>query len=135
MGGGEITRYIGRHGSKRREGCADCRSAALMLKTAANAAACRSKFSQNAPVLADRQFFKDLTLPFYGYNRPGAKLEAYATFWHQNDRESQGAFDCIKAFRDRFRRDLKNSMYRHSSYMATTTRLLIGASALPRRSW
>src|SRR6266853_4656483 len=79
-GGGEVARYIGRHGSKR------VSKAVLigavppqMLKTAANPGGLPMEvFDQiRTGVLADRsQFFKDLSIPFYGANRPGAKALA-----------------------------------------------------------
>src|SRR5258706_1374334 len=53
-------------------------------------------------VLADRsKFFKDLTIPFYGYNKPGAKASEGVrdSFWLQGMQASiKGAYDCIKAF-------------------------------------
>jgi non-heme chloroperoxidase len=53
-------------------------------------------------VLADRsQFFKDLSLPFYGYNRPGAKVSEGVrdSFWLQGMMAGhKAAYDCIKAF-------------------------------------
>jgi non-heme chloroperoxidase len=95
-GGGEVARYIGRHGTK-------CVAKAvligavppLMLKTPANPAGTPiAVFDQlRAGVLADRsQFFKDLSLPFYGYNRKGAKVSegVLAGF--------PAAYFCIKAF-------------------------------------
>src|SRR5450432_3792902 len=77
-GGGEVTRYIGRHGTKR-VGKAVLISAIppLMLKTEANPGGLPvAVFDQlRASVQVDRsQFWTDLSLPFYGYNRPGAKI-------------------------------------------------------------
>ena len=75
-GGGEVARYIGRHGKsvwpkrRRRPSRRDGKGRRAIL------AACRSVSSMaiRAGVQADRsQFFKELTFPFYGYNRPGAK--------------------------------------------------------------
>lgn len=104
-GGGEVARYIGRHGT-RRVAKAVLISAIppLMLKTAANPGGLPLEvFDQiRASVLADRsQFFKDLSLPFYGYNRPGAKESQGVrdSFWLQGMMAGlKGAFDCIKAF-------------------------------------
>src|SRR5712692_3363218 len=77
-GGGEVARYIGRHGTKR-VAAAVLISAVppLMVKTAANPEGLPIEvFDQiRDAVLADRsQFFKDLSAPFYGANRPGAKV-------------------------------------------------------------
>lgn len=104
-GGGEVARYIGRHGT-RRVAKAVLISAIppLMLKTAANPGGLPLEvFDQiRASVLADRsQFFKDLSLPFYGYNRPGAKESQGVrdSFWLQGMMAGlKGASDCIKAF-------------------------------------
>jgi non-heme chloroperoxidase len=65
-----------------------------------------------AGVLADRsQFFKDLSMPFYGYNKPGAKVSQGVrdSFWLQGMQASiKGAYDCIKAFSETdFTDDLK----------------------------
>jgi len=72
-GGGEVARYIGRHGTKRvAKAVLIGAIPPLMLRTAANPGGLPIEaFDQiRAGVLADRsQFFKDLTLPFYGYNR------------------------------------------------------------------
>src|SRR5579863_3403506 len=77
-GGGEVTRYIGRHGTKRvAKAVLIGAIPPLMLKTPSNPGGLPIEvFDQlRANVLADRsQFFKDLSLPFYGYNRPGAKI-------------------------------------------------------------
>jgi non-heme chloroperoxidase len=77
-GGGEVARYIGRHGTKRVAKAVLIGAVPpLMLKTTANPGGLPiDVFDQiRAGVLADRsQFFMDLSLPFYGYNRPGAKV-------------------------------------------------------------
>ena len=104
-GGGEVARYIGRHGT-RRVAKAVLISAIppLMLKTAANPAGLPIEvFDQlRADVQADRsQFFKDLSAPFYGGNRPGAKVSQGLRdfFWLQGMQCGYtGAYDCIKAF-------------------------------------
>ncbi len=89
-GGGEVARYIGRHGTDARgQGGADRRGAAAHAEDRRPIpAACRSRCSTtSAPAsLADRsQFFKDLTTPFYGSNRPGAKVSQGVrdSFWLQ----------------------------------------------------
>jgi non-heme chloroperoxidase len=77
-GGGEVTRYIGRHGTKRvAKAVLISAIPPLMLKTEVNPLGLPMEtFDQvRANVLADRsQFWRDLSMPFYGYNRPGAKI-------------------------------------------------------------
>src|SRR6202030_1394035 len=77
-GGGEVARYIGRHGTKRVSKAVLISSVPpLMLKTPANPAGSPMEvFDQlRTAVQADRsQFFMDLSMPFYGFNRPGAKV-------------------------------------------------------------
>ena len=104
-GGGEVTRYIGRHGTSRVAAAVLIGAIPpLMLKTAANPGGLPiSVFDEiRAGVAADRsQFFKDLSLPFYGYNKPGAKVSEGVrdSFWLQGMQCSiKGAYDCIKAF-------------------------------------
>src|ERR1700686_2180034 len=104
-GGGEVARYIGRHGSKRVSQAVLIASVPpLMLKTKNNPGGLPiSVFDPiRAGVVADRsQFFKDLSLPFYGYNRSGAKTSQGVrdSFWLQGMQASiKGAYDCIKAF-------------------------------------
>jgi non-heme chloroperoxidase len=104
-GGGEVARYIGRHGSKRvAKAVLIAAIPPLMLKTAANPGGLPIEvFDQlRASVQADRsQFFKDLTVPFYGANRPGAKVSQGLrdTFWAQGMQAGfKAAYDCIKVF-------------------------------------
>jgi non-heme chloroperoxidase len=104
-GGGEVARYIGRHGTKRVSKAVLISAVPpLMLKTAANPAGLPiDAFDEiRAGVLADRsQFFKDLSAPFYGANRPGAKVSQGLrdSFWLQGIVAGHKAvFDCIKAF-------------------------------------
>jgi non-heme chloroperoxidase len=104
-GGGEVARYIGRHGTKRvAKAVLIGAIPPLMVKTPANPAGTPMEaFDQlRAGVLADRsQFFKDLTLPFYGYNRPGAKVSEGVrnAFWLQAMMAGMPAcYFCIKAF-------------------------------------
>jgi len=104
-GGGEVARYIGRHGTKR-VAAAVLISAIppLMLKTPANPAGLPIDVFDGLRkgVAADRsQFFKDLSVPFYGANRPGNTVSQGMrdTFWLQGMMCSlKGAYDCIKAF-------------------------------------
>ncbi len=104
-GGGEVARYIGRHGTKRVAKAVLIGAVPpLMVKTAANSGGLPMEvFDQiRANVLADRsQFFKDLTLPFYGYNRSGAKISegVRESFWLQGMMAGfPAAYFCIKAF-------------------------------------
>ena len=114
-GGGEVARYIGRHGTTRVAKAVLIGAVPpLMLKTAANPGGLPMEtFDQiRAGVLADRsQFFKDLTTPFYGANRPGAKVSQGLrdSFWLQGMQAGfKGVIDCIKAFSETdFTADLK----------------------------
>jgi non-heme chloroperoxidase len=104
-GGGEVARYIGRHGTKRVAKAVLIGAVPpLMLKTPANPGGTPIEaFDQiRSAVLADRsQFWKDLSLSFYGFNRPGAKVSQGLTdsFWLQGMLAGHKAvYDCIKAF-------------------------------------
>jgi non-heme chloroperoxidase len=104
-GGGEVTRYIGRRGSKRVAKAVLIGAVPpLMLKTAANPGGLPLEVFDGirAGVVADRsQFFKELTMPFYGYNRPGAKVSEGVrnSFWLQGMMAGfPAAYFCIKAF-------------------------------------
>ena len=104
-GGGEVTRYIGRHGTKRvAKAILISAVPPLMLKTDANPAGLPlAAFDEiRAGVLIDRsQFFKDLSAPFYGADRPHAKVSQGLrdSFWLQGMLcGHKAAFDCIKAF-------------------------------------
>jgi non-heme chloroperoxidase len=104
-GGGEVVRYIGKFGSKRvAKAVLIGAIPPLMLKTVANPGGLPIEvFDQiRSGVLADRsQFFRDLTLPFYGYNRPGAKVSegVRESFWLQAMMAGMPAcYFCIRAF-------------------------------------
>ncbi|AKB33690.1 Non-heme chloroperoxidase [Methanosarcina siciliae HI350] len=104
-GGGEVTRYIGRYGTDRVARAVLIGAVSpLMLKTPANPAGTPIEvFDQiRASVKADRsQYWKDLSLPFYGYNRPGAKISEGVrdSFWLQGMMAGfPAAYFCIKAF-------------------------------------
>jgi non-heme chloroperoxidase len=104
-GGGEVVRYIARHGQKRVAKVVLISSVPpLMLKTEKNPGGLPlSVFDEiRAGVAGDRsQFFRDLSLPFYGYNKPGAKTSegVRGEFWRLGMQVSIiGAYDCIKAF-------------------------------------
>jgi non-heme chloroperoxidase len=114
-GGGEVARYIGRHGSKRVAKAVLIGAVPpLMLKTDNNPGGLPISVFDGirAGVVTDRsQFFKDLSLPFYGYNRSNAKTSQGVrdSFWLQGMQVSiKGAYDCIKAFSETdFTEDLK----------------------------
>jgi non-heme chloroperoxidase len=114
-GGGEVAHYIGRHGNQR------VAKAVLvgavppqMVKSATNTGGLPMDVFDGIrkAVVEDRsQFFMDLTLPFYGYNRPGAKISQGVrdTFWAQGMQCGlKNAYDCIKQFSETdFTADLK----------------------------
>jgi len=115
-GGGEVVRYIGRHGTKRVSKAVLIGAVPpLMLKTETNPGGLPLSVFDGirAGVTADRsQFFKDLTIPFYGYNKPDAKISQGVrdSFWLQGMQVSiVGAYNCIEAFSETdFTEDLKN---------------------------
>jgi non-heme chloroperoxidase len=104
-GGGEVARYIGRYGTARVAKAVLIGAVTpLMLKTAANPGGLPMETFDDirAGVLADRsQFFKDLSVPFYGANRPGARVSQGLrdAFWLQGMQAGfKAVIDCIKAF-------------------------------------
>ncbi|MGO4572840.1 alpha/beta fold hydrolase [Microvirga sp. 2TAF3] len=114
-GGGEVTRYLGRHGTSRVAKAVLVGAVPpLMLKTQANPGGLpRESFDDIRKATFDNraQFFKDLTIPFYGYNREGAKVSEGIRdfFWLQGMLGGiKGQVDCIKAFSETdFTEDLK----------------------------
>jgi non-heme chloroperoxidase len=104
-GGGEVARYLGRHGTKRVAKAALISAITpLMLKTPKNPLGSpvevfdglRAALAANRP-----QFYIDITLPFYGYNRPGAKISEGIRqhWWLQGMVGSVKAhYDCIRVF-------------------------------------
>jgi non-heme chloroperoxidase len=114
-GGGEVAHYLGRHGTQ------PVAKAVLigavppvMVQKESNPGGLPINVFDDirAGVAADRsQFFKDLTMPFYGYNRPGAKISegVRENFWLQGMMGGhKGEYDCIKAFSETdFTEDLK----------------------------
>jgi non-heme chloroperoxidase len=114
-GGGEVARYIGRHGSTRvAKAVLISAVPPLMLKTPANPGGLPIEVFDEirTNTLADRsQLFKDLSAPFYGANRPGAKVSQGLrdSFWLQGMLGGlKGIYDCIKAFSETdFTEDLK----------------------------
>jgi non-heme chloroperoxidase len=119
-GGGEVARYIGRHGTNRVAKAVLIGAVPpLMLKTEANPGGLPMAVFDDirAKVLADRsQFFQDLSEPFYGANRPGSKVSQGLRdwFWLQGMQAGfPGVIDCIKAFSETdFTEDLKSSTSR-----------------------
>ena len=104
-GGGEVARYIGRHGNQRvAKAVLISAVPPLMLKTPANPSGLPLEVFDKlrAAVMADRsQFWKDLSMPFYGYNRPGAKISEGVrdSFWLQGMQAGfPASYFCIKAF-------------------------------------
>jgi non-heme chloroperoxidase len=104
-GGGEVARYIARHGTKRVAKVVLIGAVPpLMLKTPANPGGTPIDVFDKirASVQADRsQFWKDLSLPFFGYNRSGAKVSegVRESFWRQGMMAGfPAAYFCIKAF-------------------------------------
>jgi non-heme chloroperoxidase len=104
-GGGEVARYVGRHGTKRVAKVVLIGAIPpLMLKTPANPAGTPIEaFSQlRSAVVADRSaFWKELSMPFYGYNRAGAKVSegVRESFWLQGMMAGfPASYFCIKAF-------------------------------------
>jgi non-heme chloroperoxidase len=104
-GGGEVARYIGRHGTRRVAKAVLIGAVPpVMIKSDKNPGGTPMEaFNQiRANVLADRsQFWKDLSMPFYGYNRPGAKVSegVRESFWLQGMMAGMPAsYFCVKAF-------------------------------------
>jgi non-heme chloroperoxidase len=114
-GGGEVTRYIGRHGTSRvAKAVLVSAVPPLMLKTEVNPDGTLSEaFDEiRAGVSADRsQFFKDLSVPYYGANRPDAKVYEGVrdAFWLQGMQGGlKNEYECIKAFSETdFTEDLR----------------------------
>ena len=104
-GGGEVARYIARHGTSRVAKAVLIGAVPpIMLKTEANPGGLGIEVFDGirASVLADRsQFFKDLTVPFYGANREGSKVSQGLrdSFWMQGMMAGlKAVYDCIKQF-------------------------------------
>lgn len=113
-GGGEVARYIGRHGTERISKAVLIGAVPpIMLKTANNLSGLPKEVfdEMRKSVLADRsQFFKELSGPFYGANKPGSKVSQGLrdSFWLQGILGGlKGIYDCIKAFSETdFTKDL-----------------------------
>jgi non-heme chloroperoxidase len=114
-GGGEVARYIGRHGTKRVVRAVLIAAVTpLMLKTAANPEGLPIEVFDGlrASLFQDRsQFYKDFAVPFYGANRPGAKVSQgiLDQFWLWSMQSGlKNAYQSIKAFSETdFTEDLK----------------------------
>ncbi len=114
-GGGEVTRYIGRYGSKRVAKVVLIAAVPpIMLKTQANPEGLPMEVFDGlrAGLLRDRsQFYRDLAIPFYGANRPGAKVSqgTLDQFWLWSMQAGlKNAYESIKAFSETdFTEDLK----------------------------
>ena len=114
-GGGEVARYIGRHGNKRVARAVLIGAVPpVMLKSAANPEGLPIEVFNGIRdgVAGDRsQFYKDLAVPFYGANRPDAKVSQgqLDQFWLWSMQSGQkNAYECVKAFSETdFTEDLK----------------------------
>jgi non-heme chloroperoxidase len=115
MGGGEVARYVGRHGTKHVAKVVLVSAVPpLMLKTDKNPGGLPiDAFDEiRTGILTDRsQFFKDLSAQFYGANRSGSKVSQGLrdSFWLQSDIASiKAVYDCVKAFSETdFTKDLE----------------------------
>ena len=112
-GGGEVTRYIGRHGTKNVAKIVLISAVPPLLVTGKPGGLPIEDFNQlRAAILADRaQFWKEFSKPFYGANRPGAKVSQglLDSFWLQSMLGGHKAiYECVKAFSETdFTEDLK----------------------------
>jgi non-heme chloroperoxidase len=114
-GGGEVARYLGRHGTSRvRKAVLMSAVPPIMLKTDANPQGLPMKVFDDIrqSIVNDRsQYWRDLAVPFYGYNRQGAKPSqgVIESFWLQGMLGSIKAhYDCVKAFSETdFTNDLR----------------------------
>jgi non-heme chloroperoxidase len=104
-GGGEISHYVGRHGTKRVSKMVLISAVPpLMLKTEANPGGVPKDVFDGirTSTANDRsQFFKDLAMPFYGYNRPNAKVEqgVIDEFWREGMMGGVlGLYECVEQF-------------------------------------
>jgi non-heme chloroperoxidase len=115
MGGGKVARYIGRHGNKRvKKAVIIGGIPPVMLKSDKNPGGLPMSVFDGirAALVADHsQFYKDISLPFYGYNKPDAKVSQGVrdSYWRQGMQSSIIAtYECVKAFSETdFTEDLK----------------------------
>jgi non-heme chloroperoxidase len=114
-GGGEVARYIGRHGTKRVSKAVLISAVPpIMVKSPSNplGTPIEALNAVRDGTRSDRSsYFKELAIPFYGYNRSGAKVSqgVIDSFWLQGMMGGlKGLYDCVKAFSETdFREDLK----------------------------
>jgi non-heme chloroperoxidase len=114
-GGGEVARYLGRHGSKRVAKAVLIGAVPpIMLKTAGNPGGLPIDVFdriRNGVASNRTEFYREITLPFYGYNRPGAKVSEGIRqhWWLQGMMGSiKSQYDCVKAFSETdFTEDLR----------------------------
>jgi len=114
-GGGEVARYISRHGTSRvKKAVLISAVPPIMLRTAANPEGLPMEVFDaiRAGVAGDRsQYYKDLAVAFYGANRPGAKVSqgTLDQFWLWSMQAgARAAYECVKAFSETdFTADLK----------------------------
>jgi len=113
-GGGEVTRYIGKHGTARvSKAVLVSAIPPLMLKTSTNPGGLPIEVFDDirAGVAGDRsQYYRELSAPFYGANRPGSKVSQGVkdAFWRWSMQVGlKGAYECIKAFSET---DLTNDL-------------------------
>jgi len=114
-GGGEVAHYLGRYGTRRvRKAVLIGAVPPIMLKSASNPEGTPKEAFDGIRqgVINDRsQFYRDLAIPFYGYNRPNAKASqgVIESFWLQGMLGGiKAQYDCIKAFSETdFTSDLK----------------------------
>jgi non-heme chloroperoxidase len=104
-GGGEVARYVGRHGTSRvAKAVLVSAIPPLMLKTETNPDGLPIEVFDElrAGLIADpSQFYRDLAAPFFGANRPGSEVSqgAQDAFWFQSEQAGlKNAYECIKAF-------------------------------------
>ncbi len=104
-GGGEVARYVGRHGTSRvAKAVLVSAIPPLMLKTETNPDGLPIEVFDELRVglIADpSQFYRDLAAPFFGANRPGSEVSqgAQDAFWFQSEQAGlKNAYECIKAF-------------------------------------
>src|ERR687893_2095376 len=104
-GGGEVTRYIGRHGTSRvARAVLVSAIPPLMLKTEANPEGLPMEVFdglRNGLIADPSQFYKDLSVPFFGANRPGSEVSQGTrdAFWLQSEQAGlKNSYECIKAF-------------------------------------
>ena len=127
-GGGEVTRYIARHGSERvAKAVLIAAVPPIMIKTSANPEGLpREVFDDlRSQLVKDRsQFYRDLALQFYGANRSGSEVSqgTLDQFWLWGMQVGlKNAYECIEAFSETdFTEDLRRSTFRHSLHARTT---------------